>query len=118
MQRIHKVLLIIPAALLLLFGAYVYLIGSVGMRIARNFDQIPELRRSVAEAASGTSPMSQKKTLEITSRAIDLIEAQKDIADTAVGYFRDIGAWILILGAAQAAAVIYVIRRSHVPPAA
>jgi hypothetical protein len=28
-QRIHQVVLIIPAALLLLFGAYVYLIGTV-----------------------------------------------------------------------------------------
>jgi hypothetical protein len=86
--------------------------------MARENDQISELRRSVAEAASGTRPMSQKKILEITSRAIDQTEAQKDIADTAVGYFRDIGAWILILGAAQAGAVIYVIRRSRIPPAA
>jgi hypothetical protein len=106
--------LVIPAALLLLFGGYVYSTGSEASKRGRIAEQIPEWRRSVADAATGKRIMSQQKVLEITRKAIDVIESQTLVADTAVDFARSVGACMLLLGAAQAGAVIYVIRRSRV----
>jgi hypothetical protein len=99
-------------ALALLLGGYVSNTGGEASRRGRIADQIPEWRQSVADAAGGKKSMSQQKALEITSKAIDVIESQTVVADRAVEFTQSVGAWILLLGVAQAAAVIYVIRRT------
>jgi hypothetical protein len=108
----------LPAVLLVVFGGYVYSTGTKASSRGRTAEQIPEWRRSVADATTGKRPMSQEKALEITKKAIDVIESQTLAADTAVEFTTSVGACILLLGAAQAAAVIYVVRRSRVKPAA
>jgi hypothetical protein len=62
--------------------------------------------------------MSKEKALDLTNKLLDVVEHQTSVADMAVEFARSVGACVLLLGAAQAVAVIYVIRRHAMRPAA
>jgi hypothetical protein len=110
-RLLHRLILMAPVALLLLVGGYVYATAGYTAKGTPISERIPEWRRSVAEAASGNRPMSSQKALVVTGRAIDVVESQTRVAEAAVGFARSAGAWMLLLGIAEAVAILYVARR-------
>jgi hypothetical protein len=111
MRLLHRLILMIPAALLLLVGGYVYATAGYTPKGIPIAEQIPGWRRSLAEAASGKKPMDPEKTAVVTERLIDVVESQTAVANTAVGFARSAGAWMLLLGVTEALAILYVARR-------
>jgi hypothetical protein len=117
-RRLHQLILTTPVALLLLLGGYVYALGGEASQRGRTAEQIPGWRRAFAEVSSGKRVLSRQKALNLTDKLLDVVERQTMVADTAIAFARSVGACILLLGTAQAIAIIYVIRRHGVHPAA
>ena len=118
MRLLHRFILLAPVALLLVVGSYVYATAGYTAKGIPISEQIPEWRRSLAEAASGKEPMDPQKAAVVIGRLIDVVESQTAVADAAAGFARSAGAWMLMLGITEALAILYVTRRyaTQIPP--